>query len=237
MRAWLPFLLLPLMAPPVGAQTSAPSAPPPERPRTPTAQAPAHPQRPHQATPTVQPRQQPPARTQAQPQNARPAAPAVAAPAPAAPPPPPPEPTQGRVTGLQLPRFAALRSDEVNLRVGPSTTAPAEWTYHRRDLPVQIVDEQQLWRKIRDMDGTTGWVHSSTLTGRRTFVVRGEEQVLRRRPDPEAQPMARLRGGVIGRLRSCAADSTWCEAQVGEYRGWIQRSAVWGVMPDEPIGN
>ena len=163
---------------------------------------------------------------------AKPAEPATA--------PPPAEraPTIGSVTSLPLPRFAALRSDEVNMRSGPGTRFPIEWTYQRRELPVEIVREFELWRRIRDPDGTEGWVHQSTLIGRRSFVVRGApgtEVMLRRRAEDQAQPVARLRPGVVGRLRACEANSPWCEAQIGEHRGYIKRADIWGVGPTEEV--
>ncbi|MCA3367679.1 MAG: hypothetical protein INF79_18900, partial [Roseomonas sp.] len=149
-------------------------------------------------------------------------------PEPPAAPAPPVEraPTIGSVTGLPLPRFAALRSDEVNMRSGPGTRFPIEWTYQRRELPVEILREFELWRRIRDPDGTEGWVHQSTLMGRRSFIVRGApgtEVTLRRRAEEQAPPVARLRPGVVGRLRACEVDSAWCEVQVGEHRGFIKR--------------
>lgn len=159
------------------------------------------------------------------------------APAPA---PPPVEraPTVGSVTGLPLPRFAALRSDEVNMRSGPGTRFPIEWTYQRRELPVEIVREFELWRRIRDPEGTEGWVHQSTLMGRRSFMVRGapgSEVALRRRGEEQAAPVARLRPGVVGRLRQCETSNAWCEAQVGEYRGFIRRAEIWGVNATEEV--
>jgi SH3-like domain-containing protein len=157
-----------------------------------------------------------------------------------APPPPPadPQPSIGSVTNLPLPRFAALRSDEVNLRAGPGTRFPIEWTYQRRELPVEITREFELWRRIRDPEGTEGWVHQSTLMGRRSAIVRGaptSETALRRRPEADSPPVARLRPGVVVRLRQCEPRNPWCEAQAGEYRGYILRSEVWGVNADEEV--
>nr|WP_270934355.1 SH3 domain-containing protein [Roseomonas sp. MO-31] len=143
------------------------------------------------------------------------------------------------MSGLPLPRFASLRSDQVNMRVGPNTTFPIEWTFQRRDLPVQIIGEFQVWRRIRDVDGAEGWVHQSTLAGRRTVLVRppanAPETTLRRRPEEGASAVARLRGGVIARIRECEAASTWCEVQVAGHRGYLRRAEVWGVGAEEEI--
>jgi SH3-like domain-containing protein len=139
------------------------------------------------------------------------------------------------VTGLPLPRWASLRSDDVNLRAGPGTRYPVDWVYRRRDLPVEIEREFEVWRLIRDQDGVRGWVHEATLVGRRSFVVLGSERVLRAAAADDAAPVARLEPGVVGRIRDCAAGKPWCEMQVGEYRGWLKRDEVWGTYPDEAV--
>jgi SH3-like domain-containing protein len=166
--------------------------------------------------------------------------PVVAAPAPApepAAPAPPPEPAKGSATGNPLPRFASLRTDEVNLRRGPGTRYPIDWVYKRRDLPVEIEREFEVWRLIVDPDGIKGWVHQATLTGRRSFIVTGQERVLRHDPADTAAPVARLKPGVIGHIRSCDAGSDWCQMQVGDYRGYLRRDEFWGAMPNEAISN
>ena len=164
------------------------------------------------------------------------AAPAPA-PSPAAVPAPtaPVEPPKGSNTGLPLPRFASLKTDEVNLRSGPGLRYPIEWVYKRRDLPVEIDREFEVWRLISDQEGVKGWVHSATLVGRRTFTIIGTEQVLRSAPQDTGDAVARLKPGVIGRLRSCEAKADWCQVQVGDYRGWLKRTAFWGTYPGEAI--
>jgi SH3-like domain-containing protein len=147
----------------------------------------------------------------------------------------PGEPPKGSVTGLPLPRWASLRSDDVNLRAGPGTRYPIEWVYHRRDLPVQIEREFEVWRLVADQEGVKGWVHQATLTGRRSFVAWGGERVIRRSAADDAAAVARLQAGVVGRLRSCDAAASWCEVQVGEYRGFLRRSEIYGTYPGEAV--
>jgi SH3-like domain-containing protein len=181
--------------------------------------------------------QQPAREQQAPPRAARQQpAPAPAQPAPAPTPAPAAEPSKGSETGLPLPRFASLRSNDVNLRVGPGTEYPATWTYRRRNLPVEIVAEFRTWRQIRDMEGVTGWVHAATLVGKRSFVVTGPEVMLRRRPEPDAAPVARLMSGVVGQVLACPERLPWCEAKVGDHRGWLPRAGIWGVGPQEVVG-
>jgi SH3-like domain-containing protein len=173
------------------------------------------------------------------PASVPPAAVSAAPPQPAQPAPPasPVEPPKGAVSGLPLPRFVALRSDEVNLRAGPGTRYPIEWVYKRRDLPVEIEREFEVWRLVKDQDGIKGWVHQATLTSRRGFVVTGMERTLRQQAKPDASPVARLQPGVVGRIRSCDAGSDWCQVQVGDYRGWLKRDEFWGALPGEAVNN
>ena len=178
-----------------------------------------------------------PAATHAAPHAAAKPAPPPPAPASSVPagPPAPAEPPKGSNTGLPLPRFASLKTDEVNLRSGPGLRYPIDWVYKRRDLPVQIEREFEVWRLISDSEGVKGWVHQATLTGRRSFVVTGGEQVMRAGATDTGSPVARLKPGVVGRLRACDANAAWCQVQVGDYRGWLKREAFWGSYPGEAV--
>jgi SH3-like domain-containing protein len=135
----------------------------------------------------------------------------------------------------KLPRFAALRTDEVNLRRGPGTRYPIEWVYRRRDLPMEIEREFEVWRLVRDHEGTRGWIHQATLTGRRTFLITSPEASVRKDAKDTAQAVAILKSGVIGRVRSCEAGSDWCQIQAGSYRGYLRRNQIWGVLPGEVV--
>ncbi len=164
---------------------------------------------------------------------------AGAAPAAAEPPKPDlakgPDLTKGSVTGLPLPRWVAFRSDDVNLRSGPGTQYPIEWQYHRRNLPVHITREFDAWRLVIDPDGIKGWVHQATLTGRRGFMIKDAERTLRGGSADDASAVALLKPGVVGYVRACALHADWCEVQAGDYRGWLRRTEMYGVEPDEAI--
>ncbi len=74
-------------------------------------------------------------------------------------------------TGLPVPRYVSLKTDRVNLREGPSKDHRTAWVYQRAGLPVEIIAEYETWRRIRDSEGTEGWVLHSLLSGRRTALV------------------------------------------------------------------
>jgi SH3-like domain-containing protein len=134
---------------------------------------------------------------------------------------------------LPVPRFVALRSDQVNLRTGPGDRYPIEWVLTRRNMPVEIVAEFTNWRKIRDFEGTTGWVQERMVTGRRNVIVRDQVRALRDKPASDAAIVARAEAGVIARLLECTPD--WCRIEATGVSGWLKHDEVWGVYPKEIV--
>ncbi|HEX6977811.1 MAG TPA: SH3 domain-containing protein [Alphaproteobacteria bacterium] len=134
---------------------------------------------------------------------------------------------------LPLPRYVSLRSDEVNVRTGPGVRYPVEWVFTRRHMPVEVIQEFEHWRKIRDVEGTEGWVHQSMLSGRRYALVTGEVRTLRRRPEADAPVVARVEPGVVGEIVEC--EGQWCRIDAGGIRGWLPRNEFWGVYPNETL--
>ena len=106
--------------------------------------------------------------------------------------------------------------------------------FTRQGLPLRIVDEADVWRKVEDPEGEVGWIHASLLSSRRTVMVVGDVRALRRTPSGTARVIARLEPGVIGRLLSC--EPAWCLVEVADLRGWLRRDEIWGVDPAPPAG-
>jgi SH3-like domain-containing protein len=164
--------------------------------------------------------------------------PVPVAPAPSVAPVPPVAKEAPKDTGEpppKIPRFAALKTDETNMRKGPGQRYPIEWVYQRHDLPVEVEREYDVWRYVRDPDGVEGWVHQVTLSDRRTFVIQGKDAMLRADAKDTATAVANLKVGVIGRLRECDEGSQWCQVQVAGYKGYLRRDQFWGLLPDEVL--
>jgi len=132
-----------------------------------------------------------------------------------------------------LPRFVSLRADVVNLRTGPGARYPVEWVYHRKGLPVEIIAQYDEWRRIRDWQGTEGWVHQRLVTGTRTVIVKGPQRILHAEADAASPPLAKLDPGVIAHLLECR--DQWCRLETQSIRGWLTRDEIWGVYPDEVV--
>ncbi|MEX1147883.1 MAG: SH3 domain-containing protein [Sphingomonadales bacterium] len=134
-------------------------------------------------------------------------------------------------SGLPVPRFVSLASNEIYMRAGPGRRYPIRWVYARRTLPVLVEAEFDIWRKVRDRDGETGWIHGSLLSGRRTVEIDAGEEDLHRKPHPGSPVVLRAEEGVIGELIGC--EPRWCEVRVAGRTGWMDRSALWGVLPTD----
>jgi SH3-like domain-containing protein len=132
---------------------------------------------------------------------------------------------------LPLPRFAALDSGEVNLRAGPGKDYPILWVYQRKGLPVEIIQEFDTWRRIRDRDGTVGWVQQNLLTGKRGALIVDQQRTLLSEPGA-GKAVAHVEPGVVARIQECRHDD-WCRLEVQGYRGWLTRDGFWGAYPDE----
>lgn len=129
----------------------------------------------------------------------------------------------------ETPYWAALRFDEVNLRVGPSREYRIDWVYQRKGLPVKVVRIREGWRLVEDSEGTLGWVSESQLTRSRGALVVGKSPAdMREGPDPASGLRWRAEPGVVGKLLRCR--EAWCEIDVGGRTGWVRAERLWGAQ-------
>ncbi|MEX0853449.1 MAG: SH3 domain-containing protein [Bauldia sp.] len=140
-------------------------------------------------------------------------------------------------SGLPLPRFVSLKASRVNVRNGPGQDYGVAWVFTRAGLPIEVVQEYDTWRRVRDSDGSVGWVFHSLLSGTRTAVVSpwatGEPLALRTRSSPQASIAAYLEPGVLASIERCQAG--WCRLSGDGFDGWMSQDQLWGVYPDEEI--
>jgi SH3-like domain-containing protein len=143
----------------------------------------------------------------------------------------------GSASGLPVPRFVSLKADKVNMHIGPAKHYEVKWLYQRAGLPVEITAEFENWRRIRDSDGTEGWVYHSLLSGRRTGVVMAKSKdeliPVYDKPDAKGVVTARLQPGVQGSVKRCNA--AWCRVTGPGFDGWVPQERLWGVYPNEKV--
>jgi SH3-like domain-containing protein len=127
----------------------------------------------------------------------------------------------------EVPYWASIRAETVNMRVGPSVEFPIEWVYRRPGLPVKVVRRNQGWRLIEDPDGTRGWIVARLLSPDRSALVIGEGLAeIRAAPDEDAELRWRVEPGAVGRLGRCG--DGWCELDVDGHKGWVRDDRLWG---------
>lgn len=135
------------------------------------------------------------------------------------------------MTQLPIPRYVSLKSNEGNVRRGPSLSHRIDWVFKWRNMPLEIVDEYGHWRRVRDRDGAGGWVHYSLLSGQRTVIIEEDMVPLLMKPELGTPINARLEAGVVAKLGACTSD--WCRVTVDGRRGWVEKTALWGVKGQE----
>ena len=140
----------------------------------------------------------------------------------------------GIETGLIIPRFVSLKSNNSNLRVGPGENYPIKLKYIVANTPVEIIDEYNDWRKINDHKGNLGWLHKSLIKGNRYAII---QPVYNSSAQIYNKPMGRLIGKIgknnIVKINTCLLK--WCLVSHSNNRGWITKNNLWGVYKKEKI--
>lgn len=128
----------------------------------------------------------------------------------------------------EVPYWASINTEELNMRVGPSMQYRIEWVYRREGLPVKVIRVVDRWRLIEDSDGTKGWVSSNLLSLQRGAVVTGDGLApIRDMPSDGGKLKWNAEPGVVGKLGDCEAG--WCEIDVEGHTGWIAQDQIWGA--------
>ena len=124
--------------------------------------------------------------------------------------------------------FMTLRYEKVNLRQGPSKEYPVKIFYKKKFLPVLIQDTSDNFRKIRDHENNTGWVHSSQLSKKKAAIVINDKLIMFKNPTVYSKPIAILKKGRLTKIIKCK--EIWCKAKSDSYKGWLKKEGLWGLL-------
>ena len=122
--------------------------------------------------------------------------------------------------------FLTLRNDKVNLRQGPSFEHPIKLFYKKKYLPVLVQDEFENFRRIKDHENNTGWIHISQLSKKKAGIIIIQKQLLFKKPSIFSKPSAILQKGRLCKIKKCKKD--WCKVQINNYVGWVKKNSLWG---------
>ena len=138
----------------------------------------------------------------------------------------------GSVTGLDIPRFVSLKSNDANIRVGPSVNYPIKLKYVFQNLPLEIIDEFDVWRKSRDHEGNIGWVHKSLIKGERFILVNyNTNKDVKLYNIPNGKIIGIIKKNNILDLNLCILN--WCKVTQNKFSGWLLKKNIWGVYDNE----
>ena len=135
------------------------------------------------------------------------------------------------ITGYSLAKdeyFMTLRHDKVNLRQGPSKDYPIKILYKKKFLPVLIQDSSYNFRKIRDHENNTGWIHVSQLSKKKAAIVSDDALIVFNKPSIYSTPTVILEKGRLSKIMKCKEH--WCKIKVAEYKGWVKKIGLWGLF-------
>ena len=124
--------------------------------------------------------------------------------------------------------FLTLRNDEVNLRQGPSKKYPVKLVYKKKFLPVLVYDMSDNFRKIRDHENNTGWIHISQLSKKKAAIVIDESLILFSASTLYSNPIAILKKGRLVKISKCRND--WCKIKTDNFKGWVKKESLWGLL-------
>ena len=124
--------------------------------------------------------------------------------------------------------FRTLRNDKVNLRQGPSFDYPIKIFYKKKFLPVLIQDQSDNFRKIRDHENNTGWVHISQLSKKKAAIVIDDNSILFNGSTIYSNPVAILKKGRLVKINKCK--DNWCKIKTDEFKGWVKKENLWGLL-------
>ena len=123
-------------------------------------------------------------------------------------------------------KFLSLKKNEVNLRQGPSFDYPIKLIYKKKYLPVIILDKSGPWRKIKDFENNSGWIHTVLLSKKKSAINIKNDSILFKKPTIYSKPIARLEMGRLVLIKKCNLE--WCKITSGNFTGWMKKKFLWG---------
>ncbi len=133
-------------------------------------------------------------------------------------------------SGFRVPRFVSLKYGTSNGRTGPSRGHPVAWRYKRKGLPMIVVAETELWRKVRDVNGDESWMDRRLLTGKKMVLAR-TEIILHAKPRSDSKRRAIALKGALLELHTCE-NGRWClvSSPGGNMAGYVPKTLLWGAQ-------
>tara|TARA_B110000014_G_scaffold219267_1_gene174711 strand:- start:581 stop:1087 length:507 start_codon:yes stop_codon:yes gene_type:complete len=142
-----------------------------------------------------------------------------------------------KVTDDSLLRYVSIKSSEANLRKGPSKDYPILIKYTKKNVPLLVIDEinlyGDLWRKVIDYNNNEGWIWRNLLSNKRYGIIKKNTDTLYANIflKPNKKIVGEIGYGNIVKINECK--NNWCNIKISNYKGWIKKDNLWGVFDNE----
>ena len=105
---------------------------------------------------------------------------------------------------------------------------PLRFFIKKKLLPVLVQDQSDNFRKIKDHENNTGWIHISQLSKKKAAIVIDDDLIMFKNPTVYSKPIVLLKKGKLSKIIRCKVD--WCKAEADNYKGWVKKESLWGLL-------
>jgi len=128
---------------------------------------------------------------------------------------------------IEKKKFLMLKNNKVNVRYGPSLEYPIKYIYKKINLPIQIIDKKENFRRIIDHKQNSGWIHWTQLTKSKSLITTSSK-ILFKKPTKYSKPLAKIEKGRLLIVKKC--EKNWCNIETEKFSGWIEKNNIWGEI-------
>ena len=100
--------------------------------------------------------------------------------------------------------------------------------YTKKYLPVLVQDKSENFRKVKEHEHNTDWIHISQLSKKKSAIVVNENLIMFKNPTIYSKPLVALNKGRLCIIKKCKKE--WCKIKVEKYNGWIKKNDLWGRL-------
>ena len=129
-------------------------------------------------------------------------------------------------TLAQAQEFLSIKGNTVNIRAKPTTKSEIAWELIN-GYPVQVIAKQDDWLKVKDFEGTLGWVHKPLTSADPHFLIKSNTVNLRSGPGTNHSVVTKLNKYDI--VKTLEKKGEWAKVKTAEgLEGWLSVKLGWG---------
>lgn len=125
----------------------------------------------------------------------------------------------------KAPEFVSVKNRVVNIRSQPNTRSEIRWEL-AQGYPMQVTGRNGQWLRVKDYEGTLGWVHRPLTAKAPHYVAKGRTN-LRSGPGTQFRQVGQLDAAEI--VQTLEKKSGWAKVRrANGQQGWMSQKLGWG---------